>query len=469
MKPSTDYDVIIVGSGVAGHCAALAALERGARVVMVESAPALGGSSRLSTGIVMGAGTRFQKEQGFADDRETLYQDYMNLNQWLVQPSVARHLCYEAGPTVEWLADNGVEFTHILSSGMERAPRGHATRGGDAIVNALSARIAKYPSLDTAVGSRVDRLLVRDGAVTGIAMGEHEATAAAVILACGGMGANPEMINHWNPEAFWGAGGALSYVGHGYARGDVIRFAQQVEAQIVVGRGIRNPACIFLTGYLPSFVLIVNQLGRRFQDETIAYAIGEVLLPRQPGGVAYMLFDDAVKQGLRSKSDIDKFIKVELIGDETGKARWRSDAIDDLVVRGEVIKAETLEQLARRLGIPPANLAGTADRYNRLVASGSDTDYFKTLKDVRPISTGPFYAAKMTQPFYAFTGTGVRIDEHAAVIHETSEAIPGLFAAGECVGNVLGGIYFGSGNSLANCAVFGRTAGYSAAARAKTA
>lgn len=390
----------------------------------------------------------------------------MNLNQWQLQPSVARHLCYEAGPTVEWLADNGVEFTHILSSGMERAPRGHATRGGDAIVNALSGRIAKYASFDTAVGSRVDRLLIRDGAVSGIAMGGDEATAPAVVLACGGMGANPEMINRWNPEAFWSAGGALSYVGHGYARGDVIRFAHQVDAQIVIGRGIRNPACVFLTGYLPSFVLIVNQLGRRFHDETIAYAISEVLLPRQPGGVAYMLFDDAVKRSLRGKSDIDKFIKIELIGDETGKALWRSDAIDDLVRRGEVTKAETLEHLARRLGIPPANLAGTVDRYNRLVASGSDTDYFKNLQYVGPISAGPFYAAKITQPFYAFTGTGVRIDENAAVIHETSAAIPGLFAAGECVGNVLGGIYFGSGNSLASCAVYGRTAGYSAAARA---
>jgi succinate dehydrogenase/fumarate reductase flavoprotein subunit len=468
MTSSTDYDVIVVGSGIAGHCASLAALERGARVVMVDSAPKLGGSSRLSTGIVMGAGTRFQKESGFADDRESLYQDYMNLNQWLVQPSVARHLCYEAGPTVEWLADNGVEFTHILNSGMERASRGHATRGGDTIVNALSARIATFSRFDSAVGSRVDRLLVHGGAVTGIAMGGHEATAASVILACGGMGANPEMINHWNPEAFWSAGGALSYVGHSHARGDVIRLAQQVDAQIVVGRGIRNPACVFLTGYLPSFVLIVNQLGRRFQDETIAYAISEVLLPRQPGGVAYMLFDDAIKRALRSKADIDKFIKIELVGDENGKALWRSDAIDDLVERGEVTKAETIDQLARRLGVPAANLTGTVDRYNRLVSSGEDTDYFKNLKNVAPLSTGPFYAAKITQPFYAFTGTGVRIDEDAAVMHETSAPIPGLFAAGECVGNVLGGIYFGSGNSLANCAVFGRTAGYGAATRANT-
>jgi len=277
------------------------------------------------------------------------------------------------------------------------------------------------------------------------------------------------MISHWHPEAFWGAGGNLAYVGHGYARGDAIRFAQQIDAQIVTGRGIRYPASVLVTSYLPSFVLVVNQLGRRFYDETIAYAVTEVLLPRQPGGVAYMLFDDAIKQSLQRDADIEKYLKTKMLGDENGIALWRSEVIDDLVARNEIVRADTLEQMARRLGIPPANLAGTVQRYNRLVESGTDTDYFKKLKDVRPMTKAPFYAAKITQPFYALTGTGLRIDENAAVIHETSEAIPGLFAAGECVGNVLGGIYFGSGNSLGNCTVYGRIAGYSAAERAQMA
>ena len=462
------YDVIVVGSGIAGHCASLAALERGARVAMVESAPKTGGSSRLSTGVVMGAGTRFQKERGYDDDPETLYEHYMNLNQWMVQPSVARRLCYESGTTVEWLADNGVEFVDLIHSGMEDAPRGHATEGGDAIVNALAGRIANFDNFDTAVGNPVDRLIVRDSRITGVAMGEDTVTAASVVIACGGMGANPEMLSQWHPESFWSAGGPLSYVGHSYARGDVVHLGRQVRAQIVPGRGIRNPVCVFLTGYYPNFVLIVNQLGRRFQDETIAYAIAEIALPRQPGGVAYMLFDDAVKRRMKSDADIRKHIKIELVGDEGGRALWRSDAIDDLVKRGEVTKADTIADMAHRLGIPPDNLAGTIGRYNRLVESGTDTDYFKDLKGIGPLSTPPFYAAKITQPFYAFTGTGLRIDENAAVIHENSEAIPGLFAAGECVGNVLGSVYFGSGNSLANCAVYGRIAGYNAADRAKS-
>ena len=461
---SNDYDVVVIGSGVAGHCAALAALERGARVLITESAPRLGGSSRLSSGVVMGAATRYQRERGIEDDPATLYEHYMNLNQWAVQPSVARRLCYDAGPTIEWLADNGVEFVDLLASGTESAPRGHITRGGDAIIEALAGRISKYSTLDTAVGSRVDRLVMREGTVAGIGTADHTVSAAAVVIACGGLGANLELLQHWNPESFWGAGGPIRYYGDHYAQGDAINLGLQVRAQIVRGEGIRNIACVFLTSYLPSFALIVNQLGRRFHDETMSYAVATSLLARQPGGVAYLLFDDAVKRSLKSAGDIQKYIKIVLVGNE-GISLWRSDAIDELVTSRDVVKADSLANLAARLGLPPANLAGTVSRYNRLVASGVDSDYFKDLTDVGPIAQPPFYAAKLTQPAYGLTGSGLRIDENAAVIHENSEPIPGLFAAGEATGNVIGNIYFGSGNSLASCAVFGRLAGANAAAR----
>lgn len=461
-----DYDVIVVGSGIAGHCAALAALERNARVLMIEAAPEAGGTSKLSTGMIMAAGTRFQRERDIEDDSADLYDHYMNINQWAVQPAVARRLCYDGGPTVEWLADNGVEILDVWTSGTESAPRGHVTHGGSAILEALSGSISNYQGFDFALGSRVDRLLVREGEVSGIAMGDEQVSAPAVILACGGLGGNAEMQSHWHPDAFIGAQGPIGFVGTPYSRGDHIKLGMQVDAQIVNGHGLRSPLCVFRTAYLPSFALVVNQLGRRYCDETINYGVGEVLLASQPGGLAYILFDDAVKRSLQKSSDVAKFVKLDLAGSEEGMALWQSEAIDGLVATHQISRAESVEELALALGIPPANLVGSVNRYNRFVAVGGDGDYFKALKGVPPCATPPFYAAKILRPYWVLTGAGLRIDENAAVVHETSDPIPGLYAAGETAGNVLGTVYFGSGNSLACCTVFGRIAGYQAAERA---
>jgi len=111
MPEQPDYDVVVIGTGISGYCAALEALTAGARVLMVDAGERIGGSSWLSTGILMGANTRFQRERGVTDDtHERLYQLYMAANQWLVQPSVAKRLCYEAGPTIDWLEQKGLLF-----------------------------------------------------------------------------------------------------------------------------------------------------------------------------------------------------------------------------------------------------------------------------------------------------------------------------------------------------------------------
>jgi fumarate reductase flavoprotein subunit len=97
------------------------------------------------------------------------------------------------------------------------------------------------------------------------------------------------------------------------------------------------------------------------------------------------------------------------------------------------------------------------------VAAGEDFDYLKDPKFLQPIASPPFYAAEIRPATVCFTACGLRIDRDAQVIGESGRPIPGLFAAGESAGGVVGPRYVGSGNSYANCVTFGRVAGTAAA------
>src|ERR1700754_1811723 len=107
MVAERDFDVVVVGSGAAGLAAALSAAQAGAQVLVAESEGVVGGSSRLSGGLIMGAGTRYQKSFGIDDDADAMFHDYMQLNGWNVDAGVVRRFAELAGPTVEWLRGPG--------------------------------------------------------------------------------------------------------------------------------------------------------------------------------------------------------------------------------------------------------------------------------------------------------------------------------------------------------------------------
>jgi succinate dehydrogenase/fumarate reductase flavoprotein subunit len=463
---ANDFDVIVIGSGLAGHCAALEAAKAGARILVVDSESEVGGSSKLSTGMMMAAGTRFQRERGIDDDPALLYRHYVTANQWLVQPSVAHRLCYDAAETLEWMNDMGVEVIDVINAGEEDRARGHVTRGGAAIIEALSGHLDQFDNVDIATGTRVERLVQRGGAVVGIAVGDDEITAGAVIVATGGMAANHDLLEKWMPGVLDQANGPLYHQNTFWARGDAIAWAQQVGAQILSGLGSRAPAWAFGGGYAPGFVMVVNRLGRRFYNEYESYGASEVAFLNQPGTIGYMIFDEATKQAMQKPADVRPFFRVMLPETDFLLNNFTSIGLDDYVASGELLRADTIEELARMFSIPPANLAGAVTRYNQSADAGEDFDYLKPGHLLRPVRTPPFYGTVVKLPLLALTAIGMRTDHEACVIHENSLPINGLYAAGECVGGVLGSIYVGSGNSVANCAVYGRVAGRNAASYA---
>ena len=460
-----DFDVIVVGSGAAGLSAALAASEDGASVLVVESQGIVGGSSRLSGGLMMGAGTRYQKALGIEDSPEALFHDYMTLNQWKVESAVVERLTQRAGAAVEWLGDLGVEFyDEMVFGGDETVPRVHCPIGrGQAVVDVLHAR-CRERGVEFALGQRIDRLIVEHGAVRGVAVGDDSITAGAVVVASGGFGANEEKRRELFPSVFdteWSY-----YIGADGAQGDALDFTRDVDAQITgFNRGLRLMHTDFdkmYEAYIPGWLILVNRDGRRFCNETAPYGIMDGLLSEQ-GDVAFAIFDhtrlvEATELGVaRYKQSIPGSTKRQ-------SPHWNLDIIEMMIKEGKVHVADSVGQLASSIAVPAEHLQATVDRTNELHELHEDVDYLKDPKFLEPITDGPFYGVEVRPATCCFTACGLRIDREGQVLDSAGRPIAGLFAAGEVAGGVIGPRYVGSGNSYGNCVTMGRVAGQSAAA-----
>jgi fumarate reductase flavoprotein subunit len=302
-------------------------------------------------------------------------------------------------------------------------------------------------------------------AVTGLAAGDDEVTASSVVLATGGFGANKALWRRYLPRAV--AAEWSFYIGPPSSKGDAFKLAGQVGAQIVGrDRGLINARPHFsqsMDSYYPGWLVFVSNDGHRFVNEQAAYSVIESTF-RAHGGRAWAIFDDSAKRAAvpRSTAAAKKYDM------PTGSdwEDWVDPVIEEMAAKGIVLVADTIRQLAERTGILPRALEGEIARYNRDALAGQDTMFGKSPKVLRPVAEPPFYATEMRLCNIALTACGPRVDAQGQVLNEGSQVIPGLYAAGECAGGVLGDVYMGSGNALSSAVTFGRIAGRSAAARA---
>jgi len=465
VSESTQVEVAIIGSGIAGLCAANAAWEAGARrIIVIESETVVGGSSRLSGGMIMGAGTRIQKAHGINDSPEALFHEYMAWNAWRLDAAVARKFCDEAGHTVDWMADLGVPFTgELVLGGDEPQPRTHTVaKSGQGIIDALLTR-CREREIDIALDKRVDRLIVRDGRVVGVGVGVEELLADAVVIATGGFGASAERLAEHYPSAA-ATGDWAWYIGADSARGDAFALAEQVDAQNTGhDRGLRLLHPNFrreIEAYQPGWVVVVNREGRRFYDEAAPYGIVDDV-HRWQGDTAYVIFDDVQLRFTGQRAQY----KDPVMAARIKTPNWTPDAVDEQVSKGVMHAASTIAELAAKIGLPVEILTATVERYNAFCHAGVDGEFAKAAKFLQPVATAPFYAALVRPATICLTSCGLRIDPDGRVLAVDGRPIPGLFAGGECTGGVLGDRYMGSGNSIGNSATMGRVAGASAAAR----
>lgn len=453
------YDVVILGGGLAGACAAAEAAGAGARVLLVEKRDTLGGSSVLSAGLNAYAGTDEQRACGIQDSAGLLRQDLLEVGGGRADPALVEAYCAGQHETYEWLRARGAVFGRPRAASGQSVPRSHPVDVA-ALIDALVRR-ARTGGTDVAYRSRATRLTMLADRVQGVLLdgrnGPRELHASTVVIATGGFVRNPALLAEFAPnmQRALKAGGEAN-------TGDGLLMGCKVGAGVADTSYVKGTFGIFPWpsaaegghGILAVYkgAVAVNGLGRRFIDESLPYKqIGDACLA-QPEGIAFQILDDAVL------AETDPEV-----------------AIYDFAPRllaGQIRKADTLAQLAEELGIPADVLTETIADYNaRIAADEPDAFGRSTLSGGvgrrRPLAGPPYYGYPCTSVLLA-TYCGLTVDPSARVLDVFGEPIPGLFAAGEVTGGFHGAGYV-TGTSLGKSAIFGRIAGQRAAVAAQEA
>ncbi|MET0987575.1 MAG: FAD-dependent oxidoreductase [Steroidobacteraceae bacterium] len=457
-----DFDLIIIGGGGAGLAAAIMARDAGASCMVIEADKKLGGATALSAAVMYAAGTSVQRANGIQDTPDAMFHYVMTLAGWEANPRIMRILCEQSGPALEWLISLGVEFPpqYLLCSGVEEVPRGHPSGGvAQPLINAAGAR-----GVEHALGTRVEQLLVEDGRVVGVKAGGEELRGGAVIITTGGFGNSPEMIRRLYPTA--ASHGDWTYAVHfaaPYILGDGIKLAEKVGAAVVgQDTGLLLPTSglgKFVEAFLPPWLMLVNMRGHRFMDESAPYAVSGYLLNAQPERRAFAIFDEPT---LMEASQDLRFADPYHSG--AAMPTWEYNLLRRSVDNGKIVKADSIRELAGKIGIDAETLSASVEQYNANCDRGVDPLFFKEMERFFPVRQAPFYAREVRACVIGQTGAGLNINERAQVLDEHDRPIPGLYAAGEVLGCAMGKRYSGGGVGICNAMVFGRIAGQSAAA-----
>ena len=448
-------DVVILGGGLAGCCAALGAVESGARALLLEKAKSGAGSTWQSAGTFAFAGTDLQAEAGYQDSGEQLGEELIRVGGGHNDRALIQRFAQEQLDTYGWLKSQGVLFERVQLSGGQGVPRSHATDPVQ-LMQALQDRLAANPLFERRDHVRAQALTKLEKG-WGVQCVDGEVEAGAVVIATGGFSRSAEYVQTFAPELAVG-----TPLGGFENSGDGLRMAMAAGCGLADMGYVKGtfgmplaswpnpsqtpPAGFFLLMPIYRGGIAVNLHGRRFTDESRSYKeIGAACL-NQPQGVAFQLFDALVMaQAQRFPANMN---------------------FAEALERGLVRQGATIADVATTVGIDPAALEETVARYNDIARAGRDTDFGRaviagSVGALRPLDQGPFFVVPCG---VAITGTfcGVRVDADAHVLNPFGQVIADLFAAGEVVGGFHGESYM-SGSALAKAALFGRIAGVNAA------
>lgn len=466
-----EVDVVVVGFGIAGACAALEAARAGASVILLERAAEYGGTSAMAGGhFYLGGGTAVQRAVGVEDTAEEMFKYLMAVSLDPDEDKV-RAFCEDSVEHFDWIEALGMTFERslyekkaviqpgtegLMFTGNEKvhpfrdlakpAPRGHKvpkpgdTGGAKIVLDALAERIAES-DIEVRYETGASNLVVSvgpegGGTVSGVAWRKYDErghiAARSVIIAAGGYVGNDAMVHEFTPQL----GSKLFPLASTYDDGLGIRLGASAGAEL----RCMDQAFITAPFYPPSKLvtgLVVNTDGNRFVAEDSYHSRTSGFVLDQPGQAAYLIVDSAHIEH------------------------------PDFALCPFIDGWETPQEMEEGLGIPAGALAATLSAYNENAERKEDPDFHKHPDWLEPQDAGPWGAYDLTlgKAMYAgFTMGGLSVTLDGEVRRESGEVVPGLYAAGACAVNIAQDSKgYASGTQLAEGSYFGRRAGRHAA------
>jgi fumarate reductase flavoprotein subunit len=483
IKETLTTDVVVVGAGTSGKAAALSAAKAGAKVIQIDKHV----TYRWSGGIIAAIDSRLQRKLGITVDKEEVIRELMKWGGNKPDQRMIRLWADHSGPVVDWLMDmtdaagiNTVMFQWPQPASFtptteyyQEFPVGHwHTDGTNKMLDhSLALNCVQNHTLKLGVDIRYQTRAVRlirqeKGRVSGVIARNKDGcymrinARRAVLLCTGDYGSNPAMMQKYCPVAAEVARLNNIYM----VRNEDLRLAPE---PLNVGDGhlmamwiggVMEPgphapmahAALGPVGANP--FLRINIRGLRYENEDVPVQSVANSLARQPGKKVWQIFD-AKWEGELSRM---------------GVGLGRFYAINEVVIKrfeDLAIKANTLEDLARKMEVPVESFKTTVDRYNELARLGKDLDFGKLPTRLTTIEKPPFYAGSLVQEFLVVLG-GLNTNTKLQMLDAAGNVIPGIYLAGNTVGNRYAVDYptMCPGLSHGMAWTTGRLAGLSAAA-----
>lgn len=419
-------DLVVAGAG-GGLAGALRAAELGLRVLVVEASPhfAHGNNTSMSTSMIPGAGTRWQRQLGIEDSPETFFADLMHKTKGEGDPAASQALAEVSARLVTWLADYvglPVELATDFPYPGHSELRCHTVPGrtGTRLLQCLLDAVERQDGLDLLVPARLTGVRTTGAGEVSAAVvtypdgTDEEIPCRAVLLATNGFGADPDMVRRHMPEI-----ADAVYHGSVESKGDAVRIAGDLGAELAFMDAYQGHAALAtpyatLVGWATVMhgAVLVNNDGQRFGNETQGYSEYAREVLAQPGGTAIVVLDQRVFDACLLFDDFRQSV-------DSGALRWADD----------------VPSLAAAFDLPPEALGATLASAHTHAVAGT-TDELGRSHWEHPLEP-PLAGARVTAALFHTQG-GPRVDQHARVLRHDGTPIRGLYASGGAAAGISG-------------------------------